>query len=574
MRFDGKTSRDFYLGAKESLDIEVPIVGSGIGKATISMLVRGPQAYKSVKQWNLAVRPFQPIASMKTFARLKKGDVKTLAKNLTRPYLEGTGRVTLSVGAVPSFGVKALVDDMMVYPYRCLEQTTSRAMAFLFGARRYPSKGSAEDFPDGFASEIRASISRLTTLQRRDGSFGLWSSSDSAEKWLTSYATDFLVRAKNTGFRVPDSLLNSALNWLRSSVRGGYYRETEGVSAAAYAHYVLARANKGSPDKLRHFFDNYKDEFQSGMESAFVAAALTSYGDIDRSQRASEDFLKWIPNALDHSDSRYDYYSSTTRQVAAALHLAAEADLKTAKLSILASKFAENMASTTHFSTQESAWISMAALSIERWTRDYQVEANGQIWHGPAPTRVKLGPGELERGFSVKNVGLDDVTYEIAVRGITAKTLPPISSNISIKRELFGEDGKAIASGKVKQGDLILVRLSGKVAQTSERWEKLQALVVDLLPAGLEIEAINVSKDVSKIPMNVPKNESDMLFVKGRDDRYVAALELSGGDEFALLYLVRAVTAGSYAFPAPYVENIYRPSQFARGVVSRLEVSR
>ena len=571
---DGKTSWEIKLGIKENFNVEVPLVGSGIGAAGVSMRVKGPGGYEVEKSWDLAVRPIQPITAEKTFVRLKKGEEKTLTADLVQPYLVGTESVTLSVGSIPSFGVQALVDDLMAYPYRCLEQTTSRAMAFLFGTGRYPSAGSAKEFPDDFTREIRAAISRLTTLQRRDGSFGLWSSFDYREKWLSAYAADFLVRAKKIGFRVPDGLYRSALTWLRSSVQGGYFRGDENISSAAYAHYVLARANKGNPSKLRHFFDNYKDRFPSPMESAFAASALASYGDTNRSEQANKNVLEWIPTAMKKPDSRYDYYSSPVRQVAAVLHLTAEADLKDAELNALANRFAKQLASRKHFSTQESAWISMAALSIERWTKDYRVEANGQLWKGPGPTRMRLGSGKLKQGFSVKNVGMDDATYEIAVRGIKGTTLPPTESGFSIKRELIGEDGKAVSLADVKQGDVILARLTGKVASTSGRWTESQALIVDLLPAGLEIETVNVDESIFSMPKDVSWKESDKLFVKGRDDRYVAALKLSGGDEFGLQYLVRAVTPGSYAFPAPYVENMYRPDRFARGKVSRLEIRR
>ena len=571
---DGKTSWDINLGTRQNFKIEVPIMGNGIGVAGVSMRVTGPGAYRVEKNWDLTVRPIQPFTAERTFVRLKKGEGRTLTADLLQPYLGGTGSVTLSVGSIPSFGIQALVDDLKIYPYRCLEQTTSRAMAFLFGTGRYPSEGSAKDFPDDLKGEIGAAISRLTTLQRRDGSFGLWSSSDRREKWLSAYATDFLVRAKDAGFRVPEGLYRSSLAWLRSNVQGGYFRGDESISSVAYAHYVLARANKGSPSKLRHFFDNYKDRFPSPVESVFVASALASYGDDNRSKLASKSVLNWVPRALKQPAFRYDYYSSPVRQVAAVLHITAEADMKNVKFNALANNFAEQLASKKYFSTQESAWISMAALSIERWTRDYQVEANGQLWKGPGPTRVRLSAGKLKQGFSVKNVGEDDSTYEIAVRGIKGATLPPIENGFSIKRELIGEDGEALSLADVKQGDVILVRLSGSVASTSERWSKTQAMIVDLLPAGLEIETTSVEGSILGMPEDMSWKESKKLFVKGRDDRYVAALKLSGGEEFHLQYLVRAVTKGSFAFPAPYVENMYRPDQFARGQVSNLEISK
>ena len=76
-------------------------------------------------------------------------------------------------------------------------------MGFLFGTGKYPSTNSAHLFPKDLKEQLAKTISRLAILQRRDGSFGLWSSSDKSEKWLSVYATDFLTRAKEVGFYVP-----------------------------------------------------------------------------------------------------------------------------------------------------------------------------------------------------------------------------------------------------------------------------------------------------------------------------------------------------------------------------------
>jgi alpha-2-macroglobulin len=571
--FDGKTSWNFKLDVGKSFKIEVPITGSGVGVAGVSMQLTGPGEYRVTKNWDLTVRPIQPFTAEKTFVRLRKGDGRKLTAELLKPYLKGTGSVTLSVGSIPSFGVQSLVDDLRVYPYRCLEQTTSRAMAFLFGTGRYPSKGSAGAFPDDLKGEINAAISRLATLQRRDGSFGLWSSSGPREQWLSAYATDFLVRANYTGFHVPEGLRRNSLAWLQNNVQEGHFRDSERISSVAYSHYVLTRVNKGNLSKLRHFFDNYKNRFPSTVEAAFVASALASYGDKRRSKMAGRTILEWVPRATKQPSPQYDYYSSPVRQVAAVLHIAAEADMRDAKFDALAIVLAKQLTFKKRYSTQEAAWISMAAQSIERWTKNYKVEANGQLWEGPLPTRVRLGVEKLKRGFSVTNVGQDDATYEVVARGIKGKILPPISSGFSIKRELFGEGGKIVSLDDVKQGDAILVRLSGRVALSSEqRGLDTQAMIVDLLPAGLEIESVDVSGPIPGIPEDMSWEESKKLFVKGRDDRYVAALMLSGGDEFHLQYLARAVTKGNFAFPAPYVENMYRPDHFARGKVSSLSV--
>jgi len=61
--------------------------------------------------------------------------------------------------------------------------------------------------------------------------------------------------------------------------------------------------------------------------------------------------------------------------------------------------------------------------------------------------------------------------------------------------------------------------------------------------------------------------------VEQRDDQFAAALSFAGATGFKVAYVVRAVTPGSYTYPAPYVEDMYRPYQYARGKAGFLDVT-
>ena len=97
------------------------------------------------------------------------------------------------------------------------------------------------------------------------------------------------------------------------------------------------------------------------------------------------------------------------------------------------------------------------------------------------------------------------------------------------------------------------------------------ALVTDLLPAGLEIENFNLGDAkqwagvvVDGIEIANRDSASEVRHEEFRDDRYVAALKLDNHDTARLFYLVRAVTPGTYTVPPPLVEDMYRPE--LRGV--------
>ncbi|MGH8499838.1 MAG: hypothetical protein ACRERV_13695 [Methylococcales bacterium] len=97
------------------------------------------------------------------------------------------------------------------------------------------------------------------------------------------------------------------------------------------------------------------------------------------------------------------------------------------------------------------------------------------------------------------------------------------------------------------------------------------ALLVDLLPAGLEVENLNLAKDdqwkdieIDGVNMQNRSDAASIVHEEFRDDRYVAAIKLYSGQFAKLFYIVRAVTPGTYTVPPPQVEDMYRPS--IRGV--------
>jgi len=145
-------------------------------------------------------------------------------------------------------------------------------------------------------------------------------------------------------------------------------------------------------------------------------------------------------------------------------------------------------------------------------------------------------------------------------------TAPAAETNgLDIDRDYFRMDAKAYDGAPLAEGEMLIVRLTVRAAENF-----VDALVTDLLPAGLEIENLNlldaeqleaiVIEDTS---LKDAKDNSSVRFSEFRDDRYVAALT-NTYDTVKLFYLVRAVTPGNYANPTPLVEDMYRP-QF-RGI--------
>ena len=115
--------------------------------------------------------------------------------------------------------------------------------------------------------------------------------------------------------------------------------------------------------------------------------------------------------------------------------------------------------------------------------------------------------------------------------------------------------------GTLKEGETLIAKLTIEAKE-----EMPDALVVDLLPAGIEIENLALGDRgalgelvLDGITLNQREYSAEIRHEEFRDDRYVAALKLYGGSPAHLFYLVRAVSPGRFVVPPPMIEDMYRP---------------
>jgi uncharacterized protein YfaS (alpha-2-macroglobulin family) len=115
---------------------------------------------------------------------------------------------------------------------------------------------------------------------------------------------------------------------------------------------------------------------------------------------------------------------------------------------------------------------------------------------------------------------------------------------------------------QVKQNDRMVVVL--KVTELEAAYARL--MLVDHLPAGLEIDNPKLFDGGSVEGLAFAKATVDPTYEEYRDDRFVAAFERNGRDKatFNIAYIVRAVTPGRYVLPPATVEDMYRPERFGR----------
>ena len=115
----------------------------------------------------------------------------------------------------------------------------------------------------------------------------------------------------------------------------------------------------------------------------------------------------------------------------------------------------------------------------------------------------------------------------------------------------------------------VIIIVSGRAQQA-----RSMALVIDdPLPAGFEIETVLGPDDAQSGPFRFLGELSAADVQEARDDRYVAAMDLPGREDFAFAYVARAVTPGDFLLPGAQARDMYRPAVNARTSVGRTVIA-
>jgi uncharacterized protein YfaS (alpha-2-macroglobulin family) len=573
---EGDFSADVTLERGKRQSRTFPVFTDATGKGNLHLQVSGPEGYSYAGDFALNVRDKYLPELNRIFSTLEPGDGMTLDHTTVRGLVPVTAGVTFTVASSPNLDVVGLLEQLDRYPYGCLEQLTSRAMPLLHAnllASRYnaPFDGKLDD-------KISKAIEAIFQKQLANGSFNLWNGYGSTESWLSAYAMDFMSRAGRKGYSVPDYFYNKGMDWLAIELKNMHEPEKEELADLTYAAWVLARAGRGRLEDSRYLFDNYLAELPTPLAHAQLAGAMALQGDLVRAEKGFRAGLQKVaePGAYWHN------YGSRLRDLAAIISVLHESGLKTIDPAPVWQELTRQLAKEKYLSTQEQAWLIMAALTLGR-AEPLQLDLlkdHGRtvITETDYFSMNSSGISLLAKPVTIRNNGNSPVWVVTTVQGAPVSEPAPVSAGFSVRRDWYSMDGKLIRGESINQGDLVVVVVEGKVARGAD----YKALLVDLLPAGFEIEKARIDPDYDKAFFWLDEL-SRTRYVDGLDDRFIAAFDTDDltpdhkkdtEKPFRVAYLVRAVTPGTYTVPPVEVEAMYQPAIRGRSKAAGLVIEK
>jgi len=582
--------REVSLKDQQKQTLRFPLeAGQAFGLTDVRVHVTGADGFKLERSFGLQVQAATPQQQMSRLLTVAPGETLDIREADLNGFIRSTVQAHLAISDQAPIDVRSAIQGLLTYPYGCTEQTTSTAYphvlideegAKLFGLKPY-SRAQRADM-------LEKAIARLGAMQAPNGGFSLWGNVSEYQYWLSAYVGNFLLDAREQGFGVPEAMQQKTQEFLLKYLQEGAaglpagkivyndngwqdyrYAGSGRFGVLAYGAYVLAREAKAPLSTLRQMYE-LRDQAHSGLDLIHLGLALKLMGDETRAQTALAEGVK------KGRDAGYWWgdYGSPLRDAALSWVLLDRHKIKVEGQNNLVVIAASELGKNRYTSTQEKLALFLLGRQFvgprdgaSGWTAEISAGANQpEALNGAGSLIRPLTAAALQNGLHVKNTHKETLYLQLSLAGNPAKMPASRSDDISLKRDLFDADGKPLGNRPLKVGESVIVRI---IATPTAYRMVNNAMIVDRIPAGLEIENLNIAQGegldsvvIDNINPAEAMRDPRIQHVEFRDDRFVVASRLESGLKQTLFYRARVVTPGKFVIPPLYAEDMYRPDVY------------
>lgn len=527
------------------------------GTASIKTTVSGNGA-KSSTATQFAVQPATPYTTTVTTGTVTASEPVTLQS--AAKFVDGTASYSITIGALPTAQLGTALQYLVRYPYGCLEQTTSSCFPLLYYKELAAQTDDRLSLTD-VSAFVERGIDKIESMQLQDGSFAYWPGSFSRSLWSSIYASHFLVEARAAGYLVSERVYTQMLRYLET-VANRKTANADETQCRIYAIYVLSLAGQPSLGNLA-YLKRAGTEGLPAFSRAQLAAALALAGDKEGARTVAPDKLDAVPSVTQTGST----FRSPSRDDAVMLHALVTADPTNPAVYALSKRLIESIdLDGTWGATQSTAFallaLGKAAAVYERSSFTGTIKAGRSViaeFSSSGETMVRssgLASALTADGATIEMKGEGTAYYALTVSGVPLSPAEVKESDkgIKVRREYLTRDGKPVDVTALRQGDVIIAHITVTPIITGLE----NVVIVDMLPAGLEIENPRLQRDT-----HLTWTETDILspdYMDIRDDRMILFATFRNTRQHHFYYAVRAVTVGEFTLPPITAECMYDPS--------------
>ncbi len=507
------------------------------------------------------------LREVKFLSLTADADGKSLLDGVRPEVFEGDGEVTITLSNSRVLEGAEAVEQLLHYPYGCVEQTMSSMMPWL-ALRDLKKALPSINRPDAdIALAIQKGADRLLSMQTNAGGLAYWPGGEEPLAWASAHGALGLILSSRTGAEVPEARLKSLLDWLSGSLRETADAEDEwDLGERAYAVWVLAFAGKAEPAYHEALYKKADQLGEWGRAMLALAIAEAS---------GPADMAKAVLAMPDRQNLWWNRESATAVRAMALMKLKdPAADAEMARL------MASRSPRGDWRNTFNNSWT-LLALSREAASAPPIQAGQPCVLTLAGKSQSIALPGEpAAQSITFPRAGKTPpeltaktaagakyfAKIEVTGRGPSGPQ-PARNAGFGITRtwQRMNPDGTLAPADQLRTGDLVLVGLDIEVPAEAE-----YLAIDDPLPATLE--GVNTNFTSMAAASNQAAAESWTCdFTEMRRDRVLFFRDYVGATgKFHLQYLARVVASGNVMAPPARIEMMYDPARFGHSASGRL----
>ncbi len=499
---------------------------------------------------NFSVRPAAALHSIIEIHSVKAGEKLTIEP--PQSFIDGTAEMTVSISARPNVQLGPALEELIRYPYGCVEQTSSKLFSLLY-ASDILGKGRSETIDE----MVNAGITRLWSMQTRSGGLSYWPGDSTPCLWGTAYAASCLLEAKNAGYKIDPQFISELTKYLEQQLKTDSY-ESPDLNTKALICRVLAVFGDPPYGWMAQALEQ-KDKLDVAGQ-AHLAAAFYAAGKNDNAMAL---LPQQLPQNFGTTTTSGRFTSAITQQ-AVLLSVLLEVDPNNPVAAVLARKINDARNKSQWGSTLNNAAVIAALSRYQVMTSKDEPNFAGDISlagqdvakfdsnsvAGILPAYYfKQGQDALDT-VTITSSGNGTIYVVVLSEGLAKKGLiKPFDNGLHIERTWTDRHGNPIDVNNLKVGDLVQVKLTIKTMNQNVD----NIAIVDALPGGMEIENPRLATSSTQSYNGRTDNPDHVEFL---DDRVILFCSANKNERF-FRYSLRVTTAGIFDLPPIQASCMY-----------------
>lgn len=451
----------------------------------------------------------------------------------------------LEISSIPPLNLEQRLTYLLDYPHGCAEQIISQAFPQLslpvLLSLTSEQKIQAEN-------NVREVINQLRKYQTNEGGFAYWPGGKYVSEWVTSYAIQFLVTARQQGYSVPLQTLQNAIQYSKQVANSWYRAEPWSQQEQAYRLFALALA--GQPDIAA--MNRLKETKLQRPVSVWLLASAYA---LSNQENIASKMVRDLSSEVASYRETGGTYGSTTRDYALILQSMVILDMQKDAYRIL-EKISRAMGSGAWYSTQETAFsLHAAAEFVRKYLGSQQgiqvtvslpgdkteIRTEKTIWQ--LPLKIEHGKSKA----SVLNAGqgtlfVRQINSSAPLEVVTEKVM----SGLNMEVRYYNDKGTPVDIHHLKQGEDVTTEITIKNTGVTGTYQELALSY--LVPSGFEI--IN-----ERLTGNATMPEAENVDI--RDDRFYVYFSLEQNRSKTFKFRCNAAFRGEYMLPAINCSAMY-----------------